>query len=106
MLLFFIQGIIMRREFIKIYFGIVLLSAINISAQTADSSQSSIDTLKYNIENCVNAFSMDKAEKTKAGYQYWFIDKNFLDGTKQLIRLISTQKMNSFLCLKGRLNFT
>ncbi len=72
----------MRKEFVKIYFGITffLLLAFNISAQTLDDSQPLLDTLKYNIESCVNPFSMDNAEKTKAGYQYWFVDKNFLDG--------------------------
>lgn len=34
----------------------------------------------FTIENCVNEFSLAKAESTKAGYQYWFVDKNFLDG--------------------------
>lgn len=32
---------------------------------------------KYTIENCVNHFELDKAAKTKVGYQYWFADKNF-----------------------------
>jgi len=32
---------------------------------------------EYTIENCVNHFELDKATKTKVGYQYWFADKNF-----------------------------
>lgn len=35
---------------------------------------------KYTIENCVNRFTIDKAEKTNAGYRYWFADKDFIDG--------------------------
>jgi len=35
---------------------------------------------KYSIENCVNHFEQDKAIKNKVGYQYWFIDKDFIDG--------------------------
>jgi hypothetical protein len=35
---------------------------------------------KYTIENCVNQFTMDKSEKTKSGYRYWFADKSFIDG--------------------------
>jgi quercetin dioxygenase-like cupin family protein len=35
---------------------------------------------KFTIENCVNVFSPAKIESTKAGYQYWFIGKDFLDG--------------------------
>jgi quercetin dioxygenase-like cupin family protein len=43
--------------------------------KTDDSSKS-----KYTLDNCINVFSMDKIEKTKAGYQYWFVDKDFVDG--------------------------
>ena len=35
---------------------------------------------KFTIENCVNEFSKEKVEPTKVGYQYWFADKDFLDG--------------------------
>lgn len=35
---------------------------------------------QFTIENCVNEFSLAKAESTKVGYQYWFVDKDFLDG--------------------------
>lgn len=35
---------------------------------------------KYTIDNCVTKFSSDKAEKTKAGYQFWFADRDFIDG--------------------------
>src|SRR5215216_2824944 len=35
---------------------------------------------KFAIENCVNEFDPKKVEKTAAGYQYWFADKDFLDG--------------------------
>lgn len=38
------------------------------------------DSTNYSIENCVNEFSMDGVVQTKVGYQYWFADKNFLDG--------------------------
>lgn len=34
----------------------------------------------FNIDNCVNQFDMNKIEKTKVGYQYWFANKEFLDG--------------------------
>lgn len=35
---------------------------------------------KWTIKNCVNTFDKDKSTPTKAGYQYWFVDKYFLDG--------------------------
>jgi quercetin dioxygenase-like cupin family protein len=34
----------------------------------------------FTIDNCVNVFDAAKAESTKVGCQYWFADKNFLDG--------------------------
>jgi mannose-6-phosphate isomerase-like protein (cupin superfamily) len=45
------------------------------TAQTKDSTQT-----KWNIHNCVNQFSKDKTIPTNAGYQYWFADKDFLNG--------------------------
>ncbi|MEJ2615988.1 MAG: cupin domain-containing protein [Ignavibacteriaceae bacterium] len=69
------------RKFLVIYWliSLSLFVATEIFAQTLDNQQVA-DTLKYTLENCVNTFSMDKAEKTKSGYLYWFADKNFLDG--------------------------
>lgn len=34
----------------------------------------------FTIENCVNEFSIEKADETKSGYRYWFADKDFIDG--------------------------
>ncbi|MCX6219659.1 MAG: cupin domain-containing protein [Bacteroidia bacterium] len=36
------------------------------------------DGNKYTIDNCINKFNMEKTVKTSVGYQYWFIDQNFL----------------------------
>lgn len=38
------------------------------------------DSSNFNIENCVSQFSFEDTVQTKVGYQYWFVDKNFLDG--------------------------
>lgn len=38
------------------------------------------DSGEYTIDNCVNEFNPAKIESTKAGYQYWFADRNFADG--------------------------
>lgn len=38
----------------------------------------------YTIENCVNEFSSEQTETTRAGYQYWFADKNFLEDGRTL----------------------
>jgi quercetin dioxygenase-like cupin family protein len=41
---------------------------------------SQTDTTLFTIENCVNQFNLKDTINTKMGYQYWFVDKNFLDG--------------------------
>lgn len=38
------------------------------------------DKKEYTIKNSVNEFNMEGTRKTKVGYQYWFADKNFVDG--------------------------
>ena len=48
----------------------------DIKAQAEDSTSEK----KFTIENCVNEFNRAGAVDTKAGYQYWFVDKDFLDG--------------------------
>jgi mannose-6-phosphate isomerase-like protein (cupin superfamily) len=53
-----------------------LITQQSISAQEAKKEANSLDP-KYTIENCVNHFELDKAVKTKVGYQYWFADKDF-----------------------------
>ncbi|MBI2419159.1 MAG: cupin domain-containing protein [Ignavibacteriales bacterium] len=38
------------------------------------------DSITLSIENCVNSFNLGNIDSTKAGYQYWFVAKDFLDG--------------------------
>ena len=35
---------------------------------------------KFNIENCVSEYSVEKSDETKSGHRFWFVDKNFIDG--------------------------
>ena len=35
---------------------------------------------QWTIENCVNKFSWSDTIQTSVGYQYWFFDKDFIDG--------------------------
>lgn len=50
---------------------IVMLFSLGVStAQQKD----------YTIDNCVNSFTPASIESTAVGYQYWFADKQFLDG--------------------------
>ncbi|WP_241687453.1 cupin domain-containing protein [Flavobacterium sp. YO64] len=52
--------------------------AILIFQQTfSQETKKEIAPPEYTIENCVNHFDINKATKTKVGYQYWFADKNF-----------------------------
>jgi quercetin dioxygenase-like cupin family protein len=38
------------------------------------------DTVRYSLKSCLNEFSVNKIEKTEAGYQYWFVDKMLAGG--------------------------
>jgi len=55
---------------ISVIFFFFILVSFNVKGQEKT----------YTIEECVNTFSEDKTVKTKVGYQYWFADKDFLDG--------------------------
>jgi mannose-6-phosphate isomerase-like protein (cupin superfamily) len=58
-----------------------ILCLATVTAFTDSLEEAERDALKkYTIENSVNIFSMAGVEKTKVGYQYWFADKNFVDG--------------------------
>jgi quercetin dioxygenase-like cupin family protein len=35
---------------------------------------------RYTLDNCINTFDPAKTDKTDAGFQYWFVDRNFADG--------------------------
>ena len=62
----------------KLKTGLLVLFVIFgsfVFAQQADTIQT-----KWTIRNCVNQFSNEKAIPTKAGYQYWFADPDFLNG--------------------------
>lgn len=59
---------------------LLLVVSINSKAQQKGMTAQPPSEKEYTIENCVNQFTMDKTVKTKVGYQYWFVDKDFLDG--------------------------
>lgn len=35
---------------------------------------------RFHIDSCLNVFSVENIINTKSGYQYWFVDKNFING--------------------------
>lgn len=47
---------------------------------------------EYTIENCVNEFDPEKVINNAVGYQYWFIDKNFIDGNTLKMSVVAPQQ--------------
>lgn len=64
----------MKRIYLLVPF---LIMPIFIHAQDSDKNQ---NEKQFTIDNCVNTFDSTKVEPTKVGFQYWFADKNFIDG--------------------------
>lgn len=74
----------------------------------AQSARGSIDT-------CVKAFDLAAVEPTKAGYQYWFADRNYLDGRTLKLSVVAPGKATHaphshaedefFFVLEGRAEF-
>ena len=62
------------------YVGILMLAVgIDARAQEGTDPRSSWSG-PYTLSTCVNEFTPARIESTKAGYQYWFVGKEFLDG--------------------------
>ncbi|WP_235292357.1 cupin domain-containing protein [Portibacter lacus] len=53
---------------------LLFYQSVNAQDKAKDSEEA------FTIENCVNTFSLEQTDKTKVGYQYWFVDKHFVDG--------------------------
>lgn len=47
---------------------------------------------QFTLENCVNHLDMDQTVKTKVGYQYWFADKDFIDGRTLKMSVVAPNK--------------
>lgn len=64
-----------------IYCALISCVLLTVNSTKSQEINQSNDSIKlFTIENCVNQFSIDNVNKTKVGYQYWFADKDFLDG--------------------------
>ncbi len=68
-----------------IIFFLLIAGFANGQTQTAGEK-------KYTLDNCITTFSMDKIKKTDAGFQFWFIDKNFLDGRTLKMSAVAPHK--------------
>jgi len=72
------MGINSKNRFLLIS-SLTLMIVSQVFAQ--ENMDANIESPKtFTIENCVNQFSMENTETTKVGYQYWFADKDFIDG--------------------------
>jgi len=67
-------------KLISSFFLILIFMGTQITnAQEKKDNQDQSEKV-FTIENCVSEFNMENAVKTDAGYQFWFVDKDFLDG--------------------------
>ncbi|MFD0836746.1 cupin domain-containing protein [Mariniflexile aquimaris] len=73
----------------SLIFSLILVSSTH-AQKINEISNDSIKT--YTIENCVNHFNLDKSISTQVGYQYWFADKNFLDGRTLKLSVVAPHK--------------
>ncbi len=73
----------------SLLFSLILISSTH-AQKINEISNDSIKT--YTIENCVNQFNLDKSISTQVGYQYWFADKNFLDGRTLKLSVVAPHK--------------
>ena len=75
--------------YLLICLGLLMNLSINAQVKNDDNSNSN---KTYTIENCVNKFSTDKTVNTRVGYQYWFADKDFLDGRTLKMSVVAPHK--------------
>ena len=94
----------------------VLLCALGTANHKSRAQEISVDSLNfYTIENCVNTFSKEGSVDTKTGYQYWFADKDFLDGRTLKLSVVAPNRSTHaphkhpedefFFILEGRASF-
>lgn len=61
-------------------FKILFILLVSVPVFLISAEKDCAISKKWTIKNCVNQFDKSKAVPTKAGYQYWFADKDFLNG--------------------------
>jgi quercetin dioxygenase-like cupin family protein len=62
------------------YFLLFLIMLISTELFAQENVNPNIENKNWTIDNCVKEFSWGDTIKTNVGYQYWFFDKNFIDG--------------------------
>jgi mannose-6-phosphate isomerase-like protein (cupin superfamily) len=79
----------------KVFLNVLLAMMLCFSQASLaqEEKETELQTEKvYTIENCVNSFSNDNTVKTDVGYQYWFADKDFLDGRTLKMSVVAPHK--------------
>lgn len=69
----------MKRVYSIFVVFLLLLLTQGIRAQE-EKVTNNLQDKQFTIDNCVNHFIMGKTVETKVGYQYWFVDRDFIDG--------------------------
>lgn len=64
----------------KLAITFILIFVLSLTLFPQEKQTEIISEKEYTLKNCVNQFDPDNVEETKVGYQYWFVDKEFLDG--------------------------
>lgn len=59
---------------------LMIIISFGISMQAQDKPDTKTKKMPGTIEECVNSFNWNDTVATKVGYQYWFFDKDFIDG--------------------------
>lgn len=59
---------------------ILFLTLISSELHAQSNNDSLFQKKLWTIDECVNVFNMEDTVGTNVGYQYWFFDKDFLDG--------------------------
>ena len=97
--------------------GVAVLIFIPIGNSEAQEARGAgqKDTIRYTLANCLNEFSMDRIEKTVAGYQYWFVNKMLADGKTLKLSVVKPHAATHaphahpedefFFVLEGRIEF-
>lgn len=75
------------KKFIFFHWFFLLFSILICAQSKKDSVNGFIK--EFTIQNCVNQFNGNDIVKTKVGYQYWFADKDFLDGRTLKLSVVS-----------------
>ena len=81
-----------RTIIISVITGMFLLAGL-FSASAQETTKVKDPAKKeFSIENCVSEFSMEGTVETSVGYQFWFVDKEFLDGRTLKMSVVAPGK--------------